>query len=200
MVRPTLMGVVTPCDETLLHLAGTMVRYAWQGVRTVLVVIDKGAKGEENNHRSVMSRVASILGVEQTFHWQVEPTLSQRLARTVRAFQPGAIIATPDTLAHSREAWEMATDSAIPMAGVPLLNGATSHLWIPNGTSATIDVSVTTGIRHAVACLFAEGKYTVSEMRRMVIERQWTEVETFAQVVGESIVQPLSDLFAVPEG
>jgi hypothetical protein len=197
MVRPTLMGVVTPCDKALLHLAGTMVRYAWQSVRTVLVVIDNGA---ENNRRSVMSRAASILGVEQTFHWQVDPTLSHRLARTVRAFQPGAIIATPDTLSLSREAWEIATDSAIAMVGVPLLHGAISHLWIPNGTSATIDVSLTTGIRHAVACLFAEGKYTVSEMRRTVTERRWAEVETFAQIVGASIAPPLSDLFAVPEG
>lgn len=195
MTRPTLLVVVKPCDEGLLHLAGTMVRYAWQGVRTVLVVLDDG-NGES---RVVMSRAASLLGVEQTFHSQTDGRVALRLARTVRAFQPQAIIASASTVVSCREARHIATDKQVPMPGLTVLDGTTSPIWVPKGTFASIPVPLTSGIRHAIACLFVEGQYTVAEMRRIVAEREWAETETFTRDGGDAPPSPILDLLAVKD-
>lgn len=196
MVRHTLLVVASACDEHLLHLAGTMIRYAWQGIRTVLVIIDDGTK---NDSRPIMARVAFLLGVEQLFHWQSDPTITQRLARTLRAFHPQTLLTTPTTLAFTQAAWQVATDETVQMPGLAVLNFAHSQLWVPQGDAAMIEVPFTNGIRHAIACLFAEGQLTVSAMRHHIAQQEWSSFETFAWSGGAPAIgpMPISDFFGI---
>ncbi len=196
MVRHTLLVVASASDEHLLHLAGTMIRYAWQGIRTVLVVIDDGTKSDS---RTTMTRVAGLLGVEQLFHWLSDSTVTQRLARTLRAFQPQTVLATASALTPTQEAWKIATDETIPMPGLGILNQGAGRLWTPQGGSAIIEVPFTNGIRHAIACMFAEGRFSVSAMRHLVSQWEWSSFETFAWVGGAPLVdreqESVSDFF-----
>jgi hypothetical protein len=196
MVRQTLLVVAGMGDGYLLHLAGTMLRYAWHGVRTVLVLLDEG---EIHEKRMMVSRITALLGVEQGFHWQTEPTLSNRLARALRAFQPQVILTTPTTVDVTREAWQMATDERVKMAGVALLNGHQSTLWSSGGSSAIIEVPLTDGIRHALTCLLWDDPLSVAEMRRMVAQQEWSAVETFTWGGGASVMEPfpISDFFGI---
>lgn len=196
MVRQTLLVVASACDEHLLHLAGTMVRYAWQGIRTVLVLVEDGNKNES---RPTMGRMASLLGVEQLFHWQSDQTLPYRLARTFRAFQPQTLLTTPATLGLVQEAWQVATDDTVPMPGLARLNPMHSRLWVPQGDAAMIEVPFTNGIRHAIACLFAEGQFTISAMRHHIAQQEWSTFETFAWRGGAPISgqTPVSDFFGI---
>lgn len=184
MVRQTLLVVVGAGDEDLLHLAGTMLRYGWQGVRTVLVVVHNHNTLDKLNS-PLFERIAALLSVEQLFQWQDGGELIVRLARTCRAFQPQIILATPALLPTTRKAWEVATDETVGMAGVPLLNQQQSTLWSSGGNSAIIDVPLTAGIRHALACLWDDKAMSVAEFRRTVAQKEWAVVEQFEWVAGE---------------
>jgi len=196
MVRQTLLVVATTRDEHLLHLAGSMVRYAWQGVRTVLVVVDDGVV---NDSLLTMTRAATLLGVEQRFHWQAQPTISNRLARTFRAFQPQILLTTDSMVMLTLQAWHQASDGSVSMPGLALLNGDKSSIWVPGGTSAMIEVPFTAGIRHALACLWAEGRYSIPEMRRRIAHQEWSAFEGFAWAGGAPVIHqtPISDFFGI---
>lgn len=198
MVRQTLLVVAPDCDEQLLYLAGTTVRYAWQGIRTVLIVIDEGKRSDS---QTLMARVGTLLGAGQQFQWQAESTLSHRLARTLRAFQPQTVLTTTSALTPTQEAWNIATDETIRMPGLGMFHPTAGRLWTPQGDDATIEVPLTGGIRHAIACLFAEGRYSVSEMRQLVSQWEWSSFETFAWVGGAPLLdreqKPVSDFFGI---
>lgn len=196
MVRHTLLVVASACDEDLLRLAGTMIRYAWQGIRTVLVVIDDGTR---NDSRPTMTRVAALLGVEQLFNWQSDSTVTQRLARTLRAFQPQTLLTTPTTLVLVQAAWQVATDETVQMPGLAVLNFAHSRIWVPQGDGAMIGVPFTNGIRHAIACLLVEGQLTVSAMRHYMAQQKWSSFETFVWRGGAPAIgpMPISDFFGI---
>lgn len=109
--RPTLLAVVAHPDDESFGFGGTLARYGWQRVRTVLVVATDGAAGQtggivpperlaERRHRE-LEAAAFILGVETLFHWSYPDSalaevpaeeIVPRLVRVMRAVRPHVVL------------------------------------------------------------------------------------------------------------
>ncbi len=110
-MRPTLCVVVAHPDDESFGFGGTLARYGWQRVHTVVVVATDGAAGQTGGlvpperlaerRRRELQDAAFILGVETLFHWEYpdgaladvpEEEIVPRLVRVMRAVRPHVVL------------------------------------------------------------------------------------------------------------
>jgi hypothetical protein len=111
-------------------------------VQTILVTLHGG---NDVKLRRAASRAAFLLGVETHFHWEGGSSENRlRLARLLRAFQPGVIVTNDAAEEDSQEAWALASDKKVMMPGLALFEPTRSCLWCALSNKegmACIDVS-----------------------------------------------------------
>ncbi|MDQ7028387.1 MAG: PIG-L family deacetylase [Ardenticatenia bacterium] len=110
-MRPTVLAVVAHPDDESFGFGGTLARYGWQRVHTVVIVATDGAAGQtgglvppealaERRHQELKA-AAFILGVETLFHWDYpdstladvpEEEIVPRLVRAMRAVRPHVVL------------------------------------------------------------------------------------------------------------
>lgn len=196
--RPTLLAVLAQPGNEAKAPAGTLLLSGWQGVRTILVTLHGG---NELELRSAASRAAFLLGVETHFHWEGGSSENRlRLARLLRAFQPGVIVTNDAAQEDCQEAWALASDQKVMMPGLTLFEPTRSRLWCALSNTAgmaCIDVSAARPLLRALR-FYYYGTAIDAFLCSLPNLVGGTLFERFTLLNGVPLVgsQPTSDLFA----
>lgn len=196
--RPTLLTVLAqPADEASSP-GGTLVLSGWQGVRTILVTLHGG---NDVKLHTAASRAAFLLGVETHFHWGGGSSENRlRLARLLRAFQPGVIVTNDAAQEDCQQAWALASDQNVMMPGLALFEPTRSRLWCALSNKegmACIDVGAAHSLLRALR-FYYYGTAIDAFLCSLPNQVGGTLFERFTLLNGVSLIgsQPTSDLFA----
>ncbi|MBA3534742.1 MAG: hypothetical protein H0T73_22750 [Ardenticatenales bacterium] len=188
--RPTLLAIVAQPGEEASAPGGTLTVSGWRGARTGLVTLQGR---EAPTLREAASRVATLLGTENHFHWNAaEPQVAaERLARTLRALQPTVVLTNENARASAELAWHLAADPAVKMAGLALFDPARARLWgaTAEGGEARIDVSAARPLLRALRFYYNPAAPSETEIV--------TPFEHFTLLAGAALPESsVTDLFA----